>query len=107
MTVDVKARDYDPETFYDEVELLVATHHLDERRDTPYAFVSAYVSDDYSTVKLYGWVRTQQLLEEDRIEEARENNADHNNYVYDFSDLEEMPDHDSVESVENAEVVWV
>lgn len=107
MTVDLKARDYNPETFHSEVELLVAKHHLDERRDTPDAFVGAYVSEDYSTVKLYGWVRTQHLLEEDRVEEAREPDADHDNYVYDFSDLGELPDHDNIDEHENAEVVWV
>jgi hypothetical protein len=107
MTVDVKARDYDPETFHSEVELLVAKHHLDEREDTPDAFVGAYVSEDYSEVKLYGWVESDRIIEEDRVEEARAYDENHDNYVYDFSDLNVLPDHDNVDEHENVEAVWV
>jgi hypothetical protein len=107
MTVDVKARDLDPETFHAEVELLVARHHIDERQNTPDAYVGAYVSDDYSTVRLYGWVETDRLLDDGRIEEARDPDADHDNYVLDFSDLLELPEHHNVDDEPNATVRYL
>lgn len=86
-TYDVKAGTADDKDVPFDVELLVAKHTFD-RANTPDIFVSAYVSDDMSTVRLRGWATTSDVLD------ATEKDAyagSHTNYAIPVEDLEAMP----------------
>lgn len=72
-----------------DVELLVAKHHFDQR-DVPPVFVSAYVADDMSEVRLRGYVRTEDLVDEAEIKDAYA--GSHRNYALSVDDLEPMPE---------------
>lgn len=84
---DVKASTADDNEVPFDVELLVAKHTFD-RENTPDIFISAYVSDDMSTVRLRGWKETSDLRETE-LKDAY--SGDHENYAVPIEDLEEMP----------------
>ncbi|AUX08936.1 hypothetical protein AArcSl_1305 [Halalkaliarchaeum desulfuricum] len=71
-----------------DVELLVARHHVDER-DVPPVLVSAYVAEDLSEVRIRGWIRTLDFLEEADVKDAYA--GDHQNYALSVDELEPMP----------------
>lgn len=86
-TFDVKAGTADDKQVPFDVELLVAKHTF-ERPNTPEIFISAFVSDDMSTVRLRGWKATSDVLE---AEEKDAYAGSHTNYAVPVEDLEAMP----------------
>jgi hypothetical protein len=72
-----------------DVELLYAKHHMDER-DVPPVLVSAYVDEDLDEVRLRGYKRTMEFLNEAEVKDAY--SGSHTNYALSVDDLEPMPE---------------
>ena len=84
-----------------DVELLVARHHIEER-DAPPVFVSAYVSESLDEVRLRGWAWTDDLVESG-LKPAY--SGSHQNYTRSVDDLTPMPEPDSLDEHDGAEIV--
>lgn len=86
-----------------DVELLVATHHMEER-DAPPVFVSAYVSKSLDEVRLRGWEWTEELVES---EPQPAYSGSHQNYAVSVDELNPMPrpDADMMAEHDGAEIV--
>lgn len=86
-----------------QIELLVATHHVNER-DAPPVFVNSYVSESLDEVRLRGWAWTEDLVES---EPQPAYSGGHQNYAVSIDELNPMPkpDEDTMAEHDNAEVV--
>ena len=98
-TVDIKTSTYDGPG----QSLMVATHHVDERSVTPDVYLRAHIDDSLRAVTLQGWITSDELLREEMIEPSPA--GDWKNYDAGVDDLNTLPEPDSLDEHDGAEIV--
>ena len=98
-TVDIKTSTYDGPG----KSLMVATHHVDERSVTPDVYLRAHIDDSLRAVTLQGWITSEELLCDDMIKPSPA--GDWKNYDAGVDDLNTLPEPDSLDEHDGAEIV--
>ena len=98
-TVDIKTSTYNGPG----QSLMVATHHVDERSVTPDVYLRAHIDDSLRAVTLQGWITSEELLCDDMIKPSPA--GDWKNYDAGVDDLNTLPEPDSLDEHDGAEIV--